>query len=75
MKERVYLSILIAQKTNDFFLFSAVELSEVEAQSMILVMEGKVGLSALPELTRQFHPRRSWLLDWGLRTVPLREVT
>lgn len=72
---REYTSVLTAEKTSDFFLFSAVELSEVEDQSMILATEVKVGLNALPELTRQFYPWRSQLLDWGSRTVPLREIT
>lgn len=74
MKERLYCSILTIQRTNEIFPLSTVKRSKLEAQSTILVMEGKVGLKVLSELTRKFHPQRPELLDWGLQTVPLKEI-
>lgn len=54
MKERIKCSIFTIQRTNEFFPLFLDELSKMATQSMILVMEGKVGLNAL-ELTGQFH--------------------
>lgn len=55
MKERMYCSVLMTQRTREFFPLSSAELSEVAAQSMNLVTEEKGGLNPLPELTSPTH--------------------
>lgn len=56
MKKRMYCSFLMTQRTEEFFFPLSGELNKGEAESIILVTKEKVGLNALPESTRQFHP-------------------